>query len=296
MPDAATAANLLNEALDGGVTVLDTAPTYGRSEELIGEAVSHRRSEYALITKVEVAPDVAADRIARIVSDSVEGSLRRLRTDAVDVLLLHSVTTDVLTEGRALDALESERARGRCRWIGASTYGVAAAEAAARDSGVDCLQVAYSALDRRLESPIDDIAGRGIGIVARSVLLKGVLTARAATLPKALDPLREAAATLEEVASAAGISLPELAIRFAISNPSISTCLIGTSSTAECLDAVRWAERGPALGRSACSHRSGDGRRRGAARSLRVARPLTASAHGRRRRKGITHRWLPTPA
>jgi aryl-alcohol dehydrogenase-like predicted oxidoreductase len=242
--DESAVARLLNGALDRGVTLLDTAPAYGRSEELIGRSVAHRRAEYTLATKVEIAPDLPAPAIAGIVASSVDRSLARLHTDAVDLLLLHSADTELLRAGEAITALAAQRERGTCSWIGATTYGGEAADAALADDRIDVVQVAYSALDRRLEPEIARSAGSGVGVVVRSVFLKGVLTDRARLLPHALSPLRDASTLLAAVAERAGMSLPELAVRFVLSNPGVPTMLVGTAELHELEESIEWAERG----------------------------------------------------
>ena len=236
---------LLNHALDRGVNLLDTAAAYGRSEEVIGRAVAHRRSEFTLVTKVEVQPEVPTERIPLVVSASLDRSLRRLRTENVDILLLHSASAEVIAAGDAIAALESERLRGRCSWIGVSTYGSAAAEGALADGRFDCVQLAYSALDRRLEPIIRAFAAADVGVVARSTLLKGVLTERAEFLPAALASLKEAVHRIGRIASAAGMTLPELAARFVASNEDVPTLLVGTASLREVDEVVGWVERGP---------------------------------------------------
>lgn len=109
---------LLNGALDQGLDALDTAECYVNSEELIGNAIAHRRDEYYLFTKVGHWPDDGwtAAGIAR----SIERSLKRLKTDHVDLVHLHSCGIDVLEKGEAIEALEKAKQQGKTRYIGYS--------------------------------------------------------------------------------------------------------------------------------------------------------------------------------
>ena len=86
------AADVLNAALDGGINFLDTAECYNVSEELVGKAVSHRRSEYFLATKTGHVSGgyTGQEWTAQTVSDSIDRSLKRMKTDYVDLMQLHS--------------------------------------------------------------------------------------------------------------------------------------------------------------------------------------------------------------
>ena len=84
------AERVLNSALDAGVTFLDTAECYGNSEELIGNAVSHRRDEYVLATKAGHVPQGSSGEpwTGKTVRDGIDNSLRRLKTDRVDLVTI----------------------------------------------------------------------------------------------------------------------------------------------------------------------------------------------------------------
>src|SRR5437764_2022183 len=116
-----TVAELLNSALDAGLNVIDTAECYETSEELIGQTVSHRRNEFYLFTKVGHPRGVGSeDWSAASVLESIERSLRRMKTDRVDLVQLHSCSESVLRKGEAITALQTARERGYTRYIGYS--------------------------------------------------------------------------------------------------------------------------------------------------------------------------------
>src|SRR5262249_29159017 len=119
---AETVAALLNRALDAGLNVIDTAECYHNSEELIGEAVGHRRKEFYLFTKCGHPHGFGerADWSKDSILESIQRSLRRLKTDKIDIVQLHSCAETELRRGEAIDALQTARDRGYVRYLGYS--------------------------------------------------------------------------------------------------------------------------------------------------------------------------------
>src|SRR6476469_11017023 len=122
-PDEAESARLLHRALDLGINLIDTARVYGDSEAIIGRAIAARRSEFYLVSKGPTFPDLLPGERRQRMIDSVQESLRQLRTAQLDVLLLHTVATDGLSNGELADVLDGIRARGLTRFTGVSVYG-----------------------------------------------------------------------------------------------------------------------------------------------------------------------------
>lgn len=244
-PDEDAAVRFVQNALELGVTLLDTAPAYGRSETIVGRAIAGQRDRAILVTKVEVPVDGDGPAVARHVDESVRRSLAALRTDHVDVLLLHSPPANQLRDPFAVEAVRQQQELGRTRFVGASTYGAETAAAAVAGALHDVVQVELSPLDRRLVGTIGQALKAGVGVIARSVLLKGVLTSRAHALPDSLGPLRDAALELARLAADASLTLPELAYRFVLGSTDVSTALVGTSSLAELQSVVAAVDRGP---------------------------------------------------
>ncbi len=240
-PPAAQAAALLHRALDLGITLIDTAPAYGDSEARIGAALASRRFEYLLATKVPSPPDDRRGTALRAwVESSIAASLRALQTDWIDLLQIHSASLETIQRGEIATVLSDLRDKGFIRAIGATTYGEEAALAALADGRYDVLQVAYSLIDRRLERRVlPQLHAAGIGVVARSVLLKGALTHRAIHLPDALAPLREAVAQLTTIATASNLTLPALAYRYVLAHQSVASALVGTSREDELAEVCR---------------------------------------------------------
>jgi aryl-alcohol dehydrogenase-like predicted oxidoreductase len=244
-PPESEAARLLHRALDLGVNFIDTARAYGESEAIIGRALNGRRKDFVLCSKALSYADQPYDALREKVTASVEASLRALDTEVIDIMMIHSASSGVLAREELIGILEDLKRQGKFRWIGASVYGEEAALQAIRLDRYDCLQIAYSALDRRPEPRVlPGAESNDIGIVARSVLLKGVLTPRHHHLPGHLAELKVAAGSLESAGETAGFSLPELAYRYVLNRVPPHTALVGASAVGELEAAVKFAEAG----------------------------------------------------
>ena len=138
---------ILNTLLDRGVNLIDTAASYRGSEEAIGEAIGHRRDDYVLVSKCGQALDdiEGAAWSPLLIERTVERALRRLKTDQIDVMLLHSCDLEVLQEGAALGALVKAREAGKVRFVGYSGDNEAAVHAAGLDE---------VAVNRNLHQPV----------------------------------------------------------------------------------------------------------------------------------------------
>jgi aryl-alcohol dehydrogenase-like predicted oxidoreductase len=162
---------LLNRALDAGINVIDTAECYVTSEELIGNAISGRRSDYYLFTKCGHErgwsyPDWRPPSLWK----SIERSLRRLKTDHVDLLQLHSCSEDELRKGDVIECLKRARERGYTRYIGYSGDSQAALYAV--DCGeFDTLQTSINIADQEaVDLTLPPAKKRNMGVIAKRPL------------------------------------------------------------------------------------------------------------------------------
>ncbi|HZG50503.1 MAG TPA: aldo/keto reductase, partial [Pyrinomonadaceae bacterium] len=170
-----TVERLLGGALDAGLNVIDTAECYVTSEELIGRAVSHRRADYYLFTKCGHAAGIELpDWDARLLEQSLERSLRRLQTDHVDLLQLHSCSEEVLRRGDAVEVLRRAREAGKTRYIGYSGDGRAALYAV-ECGAFDTLQTSVNIADQEsLELTLPPARARGLGVIAKRPIANAV--------------------------------------------------------------------------------------------------------------------------
>ena len=168
---ARTVARLLGSALDAGLNVIDTAECYEESETLIGAAIGSRRSECYLLTKCGHPRGFGRGdwRPASLLS-SIERSLKRLRTDRLDLIQLHSCSLADPRQGDAIAALEGARERGWARYIGYSGDGEAA-RYAVECGRFDTLQTSVSVADQEaLELTLPLAASRQMGVIAKRPL------------------------------------------------------------------------------------------------------------------------------
>jgi len=165
------AKRLLNEVLDSGINVIDTAECYSTSEELIGEAIAARRKDFYLFTKCGhesgwTYPDWRPESLFR----SVERSLKRLKTNCVDLIQLHSCSEAELRQGKVMETLQRMRERGYTRYIGYS--GDSKAALFAVESGqFDVLQISVSIADQEaVELVLPAAEQRSLGVMAKRPL------------------------------------------------------------------------------------------------------------------------------
>jgi aryl-alcohol dehydrogenase-like predicted oxidoreductase len=182
LPSDEAVNQLLEDALEGGINLLDTAPAYGAAEERLGRLLGARRGQFVLITKTgeEFADGESAyDFSAGHTRQSVERSLRRLRTDRLDCVLAHCPRNDLecLAHSPVLETLQRLKERGDIRSFGASTNTVEGGLLAA--GLADVVMVTHSA-DYNLEEPVIRRAAElGKGVLIKKGLGSGNLAGAA---------------------------------------------------------------------------------------------------------------------
>jgi aryl-alcohol dehydrogenase-like predicted oxidoreductase len=238
-----TVQRLLGGALDAGLNVIDTAECYLASEELIGRAVAHRRSDFHLFTKCGHASGIDyPDWDPRLLAESIDRSLKRLRTGYLDLVQLHSCSADVLRDGAVVDVLERARDQGKTRFIGYSGDGEDALYAV--ESGAfDTLQTSVNIADQQaLELTLLAARERGMGVIAKRPVANAVW--KHGTKPD--DPYVQAywerLRELDYDFLRKGV--PEalaVALRFTLSVPGVHTAIVGTTKPG------RWRENAEML-------------------------------------------------
>ncbi|MDE2991183.1 MAG: aldo/keto reductase [Chloroflexota bacterium] len=268
MDDEAT--STIHAAIDYGINLFDTAAGYGfgHSEKLMGAALRGRRDEVIVVTKfgIEHDPSVQANRLdARpaTVRRSCECSLRNLGMDHVDVFLHHWPDPDTPiadTMGTCKELVDE----GKVRFVGVSNYTPEKMAEAAAVLPMVANQVGYHMLDRRhAERRFPACEEHGVGVMAYGSLAHGVLAGqltadtkldeedwrgtgyafglplfRADHLPRNLEVVHQVRSLAQQV----GLELPQLALRWVIENPTVSTALVGFRNPGEVATAVAAAE------------------------------------------------------
>ena len=175
IPDDAAVRTLLAQARDLGINLLDTAPAYGNSEERLGQLLT-RRQDWIIVTKTgeEFSGGVSQfDFSAAHTRSSIERSLRRLRTDYLDIVLIHSDGSDeaILQQGECVAALQECKREGKIRAIGMSTKSVAGGLRAVRE--LDVVMLTYNLQQRDDAGAIALARELGKGVLVKKGLMSG---------------------------------------------------------------------------------------------------------------------------
>jgi L-galactose dehydrogenase/L-glyceraldehyde 3-phosphate reductase len=288
--DAVEQRRAVEQAIDAGIRYFDTAPSYGdgRSETNLGRVLHElgsRASHLVVGTKFHVDPANPAN-VPAAIRASLETSLRRLQMERVHLLQLHSriarsgprSVTPQQVLGPILDGLRAVRDAGLAQHVGITANGDTDAIRQVLESGqVESAQIFFNALNPSAgyagHTPpgghdfggiVDVAAQHTVGVIVIRSLAAGAVSARDERHANAGDPggitgeryeedLARARA-LAALAAELGLESPvELALRFAIAKPGVSTVIVGYSDVGQLTDAIRWAERG-ALPPAAVDH------------------------------------------
>jgi aryl-alcohol dehydrogenase-like predicted oxidoreductase len=251
------AGRLLGEVLDSGINLIDTSPDYGRSEELIGRYLSHRRDEFFLASKCGcllepppgATPPFPHDYSAANVRAAIERSLRRLDTDHLDLVQVHMSPSRAQMEAeQTIETLMSVRAEGKARFLGMSGTLPNLPDHIAM--GVfDVFQIPYSVVQREHEELITAAARAGAGTLIRGGAARGApagdknWSRGPLGLPQGEGRRRWESAGLDDLLG--GMGRMEFVLRFTLSHPDLCSAIVGTASPAHLRDNLAVAERGP---------------------------------------------------
>ncbi len=239
---------ILNAVLDSGITFIDTANDYGRSEEYIGRFLAKRRDEYVLATKcgcLVVHQDGPSDETPHVwtrenLFRGLHESLERMRTDHVDLMQLHNPSVEQCEQGDLVAILEEMRTQGKVRYIGCSSTNPHL-ETYIKWGVFDVFQIPYSALEREHETLIQAAADAGAGVIVRGGVARGEPGSGLGSTDRwaAWD-----AANLDELLED-GETRTGFLLRFTNSHPGMTTNIAGTKNPDHLRDNVAAASRGP---------------------------------------------------
>ena len=239
------ARGLLNSALDAGITFLDSAACYGASEELLGKTIADRRSEFILATKCgHITGDYSGQEWSRqTVTDSIDRSLTRLKTDYLDLVQLHSCETAILQSGEAIEALIRAKEAGKTRFIGYSGDNEAA-EWAVNSDIFSTLQTSFSLVEQKARRHLLGLAkSKGMGIIIKRPIGNGVWGAKVPPSEYSREYYERAQAMKKEGNWMDEEADPiKLALAFTFSHPEVDTAIVGTRNLAHLLSNIRMLE------------------------------------------------------
>ena len=250
LPTETEVIDFLHQAVDYGIRFIDTAPYYGLAEERIGKSGITKMPGVIVSTKcghiLDKGGDISDDDLAKSMRFDVESSLKKLKLDHLELVQVHGGTPERIRNGSIINIMQKLKDEGKVRFVGISTRGEDMPLAVIESGFFDTLQLAYSIPDQRMAVRVFDEAKKhNIGVINRSVLLKGVLTEASRYLTPSLAPLKKSSDDAKMIAERMGMTLPALAIRFALSNDLVHTVLLGTRKFVNLNEAIDATIAGP---------------------------------------------------
>ena len=261
------------EGLEAGINWIDTAHAYGFgvSEEMVGKAIKEWGKEVIIATKCGVLPDEnnfpKRYTSRKTIIEEVEGSLRRLQVEVIDLYQIHWPEPDENVE-EAWQTLLDLKTQGKIRWGGVSNYSVSQLDRAAKIGPISSLQPRYSLLNQQIkeEGQLDWCRNNNCGIVCYSPMESGLLTGKvnqdwidslpendwrrhkadhpvAALLhPPKLDPFLKLVEQLNTIANSNGHTVSQLAVSWVLSHNEVTSAIVGARKKGQIAETVQAAE------------------------------------------------------
>jgi aryl-alcohol dehydrogenase-like predicted oxidoreductase len=249
-------ATILNLLLDSGINAIDTAASYPGSEEAIGKSVGHRRKEYVLISKCGQAFDDLPGSAwsAEVVTAAVDRALKRLQTDHLDVMLIHSCDLATLKKGEAIGALVKAREAGKIRFAGYSGDNDALSYAAAHPE-IAVIETSINVADQtNIDGGVAIARKNNVGVIAKRPIANagwkdasdqhGIYANYASEYHNRLKAMKLSPADLGFAGTPEQV-WPEAALRFTLSIPGVHTAIIGTTNPENAKANIAYANKGP---------------------------------------------------
>jgi aryl-alcohol dehydrogenase-like predicted oxidoreductase len=241
--DDETAGKVLNEVLDMGINLIDTARAYALSEQRIGQFISHRRKEFILSTKVGYDVQGQDDWTYEAVTGGIDQALKLMKTDYIDIVHLHSCSLEILERGDVIQGLEDRKKEGKVRFIAYSGENEALSYAISTGK-FDSLQASVNFCDQRiLEDQLPKAVEAGLGVIAKRPV------ANAPWLHSSPPMGHHSAEYWHRLQHMKihpeGMDWVELAMRFSAFADGVSSCITGTSSLNHLKENIRAMEKGP---------------------------------------------------
>lgn len=245
--DDAAADRFLNSVLDSGINLIDTSPDYGISEERIGRFISSRRDEYFIATKcgcvyTQHPRHLEIDHVWKpeVIRRNLETSLKRLRTDTIDILQFHGGDAEILVREGLIDLLLDFQSKGLVRFLGVSSS-LPHLPALIDLQVFDTFQIPYSCLAPRHGELITRAAESGAGIIIRGGIAQGGPDAEIRR-PELNDIWVRAG--LDDVLPEC-MSRAQLILRYTLSHPHCHTTIVGTADRGHLSENIAASNAGP---------------------------------------------------
>ena len=252
--DVSVYTNLLRKAVDAGINYFDTADLYhkGLNELYVGEALKPVRKNVIIATKVgnQWRPDGSGwdwNPSKAYILKHIDQSLKRLRTDYIDLYQLHGGTIDDPMD-ETIEAFERIKEQGKIRWYGISSIRPNVIREYIRRSNIVSVMMQYSLLDHRPEEALLDLLrAHGISVICRGAIAQGLLTGKAAAnyLQYTDGEVGRAAKAVAKVAARLKRTPLAVALAYVWGHPAVATAALGMRTAAqleEAVDVLRQAE------------------------------------------------------
>ena len=246
-------AAILNELLDQGVNLIDTAARYDGSEEMIGKTISRRRDDYVLVSKCGHAMDgvKGAAWSEEVILNTVDRALRRLQTDFLDVMLLHTCDFATLKRGEAVGALVKAQEAGKIRFLGFAGDNESAAYAA----GLETISVIETSINICDQANIDYVLPicreNNVGVLSKRSIANAAWKGAANQEGMYINYAENYAQRLEKMGLTPqdlgfdADGWPEIALRFTLSQPGLHCAIVGTTKASSVTTNLEAARKGP---------------------------------------------------
>lgn len=239
---------LLEFALQNGVTCWDTAPAYGDAESRIGSFLQQLPEDppLQLVSKLPSVPqEISPGHIKRWVASELRSSLERLKAHQLTAWLAHHPGSVLGPGAPVWEAMREEQARGRVGSIGVSVYSPEEVRRALELPGIGAIQLVLNLLDTRVlrERVLASCVAQGITVFARSAFLQGVFALDESTLPQRLHFLREPLSHLRRMLAEYNLTPTTAAIPFVLSRPEIDYLVLGVDGVEQLKTNLLLAER-----------------------------------------------------
>jgi aryl-alcohol dehydrogenase-like predicted oxidoreductase len=242
LPEAAAAA-LLNTALDLGVRLIDTAPSYGLSEERIGRHLHHRRGEFVLSTKVGYGVPGVPDWTHDCIVQGIDRALVRLRCERIDIVHLHSCDIATLQANGVMDALDLARSRGKIA-LAAYSGENEALRFAALSGRFQSVEASINLCDQKLLDDVLPLAQqRGLGVIAKRPVANAPWRFEQRPLGDYAEEYWQRWKTM--AIDPHGLDWQELALRFCVWHSGAHSAIVGTGNVRHLQHNAELAARGP---------------------------------------------------
>ena len=236
--------DILNVAVENGITLIDTAREYGDSEKKIGEFIKEFDNDFIVATKLSLIKDLNNLNYSILnnhIKNSIEESLSDLNLNKIPILQLHQVDEKLYKNEDFWGCIEDLKQDKSICDFGVSVYDSNFTKDIIEMHGniIDYIQIPYNIFDRRFDCLFDEIKKNDIDVISRSTFLKGIIPSNIDDIPKELERIIPYKLKLNDSAKEIGVSVAELATLFVYYNKNISSTIFGVNSPQELENNIR---------------------------------------------------------